>query len=363
MLRAVLIDDERPAIRELEYFLKEYPILEVTETFINPLEAIEKLAVINPELVFLDINMPQLQGMDAASRILDLCPDSDIIFVTAYDHYAVEAFELHALDYLLKPLSTGRFHKTIQRVLAKNHFTEERLIKKLRIKGLGSFEIGWDGKESIKWRSEKTKELFAFLLHKRGQIISKDVLLETLWFDCNVEKAVHQLHNGIYYIRKTLKEHGIDRSLIKIEGNYCLQVSDDVELDIENFQKQYAGLNEAENKKEMERLLALYNGEYMGGSDWNWAELEREMYAKQYSEINLRLAKMHIENKDFARAENCLLNAYKQDPFDESITILLLELYKMTGDKIKATKHFSEYVKLLKEELGIEYQGDDSQRI
>lgn len=107
--------------------------------FTDPLEAISQIASIKPHLVFLDINMPQLQGIDAGSRILDLCPETDIVFVTAYDEYAVNAFEIHALDYILKPISKERFEKTINRVLKKNKLKPRQVEKKLVLKVWDSF--------------------------------------------------------------------------------------------------------------------------------------------------------------------------------------------------------------------------------
>jgi two-component SAPR family response regulator len=327
-------------------------MIEVVETFINPLKAIEKVKKINPQLVFLDINMPQKQGIDAASMILEQCPYTDIVFVTAYDQYAVEAFEVHALDYLLKPLSKERFHKTIKRVLANNEVAVKNPAKKLEIKCFGTFQVGWEGEEPIKWRTEKTKELFAFLLHHRDRVISKNVLLETLWFNYDVEKAVHQLHNGIYYIRKALKAYGIDRSLLKINGNYGLYVGD-AQLDADQFDKKCVRLNGKASIKEIESLLDLYAGDYLEGEDWNWAKIEREKKSKQYSEIIVKLAEMYMENKEFELAEACLMKAYDKNAYDEGITLLILKLYRMMHDKIKAVMHFQEYEKLLKEELSV----------
>jgi CheY-like chemotaxis protein len=75
MIKAVLIDDERPALRAMEYLLKDNKLIEISAVFTDPLEAINKIKEIMPQIVFLDINMPQLQGIDVASRILDICPN------------------------------------------------------------------------------------------------------------------------------------------------------------------------------------------------------------------------------------------------------------------------------------------------
>ncbi len=355
MIKAVLIDDERPALRGLEHLLKNYDEIEISGMYTNPLEAIDKIPGINPGIVFLDINMPQLQGIDAASSILDLCPDIDIIFVTAYDQYAIEAFEIHALDYVLKPVSGERFEKTIHRVMKKNGIEQKGSEERLAIKCFGRFQIGWFQQEPIKWRTEKTKELFAFLLYHQGQEVSKDEILDKLWPEVEIEKAVHQLHNGIYYIRKTLEQYGIDRSLINISGSYSMKLGI-VSLDAVLFDECCTRIKNDSDIRELEAAEALYTGEYFEGSDWPWADLERERLSRQYGGVIVSLSQAYIEKKQFNRADELLLKGFNRNFYDESITELLMRLYKKTGDKAKAAKHFLEYTRILKEELGIKPQ-------
>ncbi|MFA7467364.1 MAG: response regulator [Desulfotomaculaceae bacterium] len=355
MIKAVLIDDERPALRVLAHLLKENMLIEISGMFTNPLEAMDQIAGIKPQIVFLDINMPQLQGIDAASKILDLCPDTDIIFVTAYDQYAIEAFELHALDYVLKPVSRERFEKTLQRVIKKNNLNRPCPVKKLEIKCFGQFQMGWLGEEPVKWRTEKTRELFAFLLHHQGRAVAKDEIIDQLWPEAEVEKAVHQLHNGIYYIRKTLEKYGIERSLISIHGSYSMKLGV-VDLDVLLFRACFIRIKNNPATEDLKALDELYTGEYMEGADWRWAEIERERLSRQYGQVVVGLSQAYIEKKEFNRAGELLLKAFNRNPYEESVTELLLKLYRMTGDKAKAARHFMEYARILKQELGIKPQ-------
>jgi len=168
MITAVLVDDMRPALRELEFLLKKYPEISISGMYTDPLAAIEKIGEMKPQVVFLDINMPQLKGIDAGSRILDLSPETDIVFVTAYDQYAVEAFEVHAMDYLLKPVAEKRLEKTVVRLQKKFSKAKEKHSLKLQIRCFGRFQMGWEGREPIKWRTEKARELFTFLLQNHS---------------------------------------------------------------------------------------------------------------------------------------------------------------------------------------------------
>src|SRR5579862_1405890 len=114
MIRAVIIDDERLARNELKKLLQEFPEIEVIAEAANANEGIEKIDSLNPDLIFLDIQMPGKTGFDMLAE-LDKAPD--VIFTTAYDDY-----ELNALDYLLKPVEPRR----LADALHKLHLEESR---------------------------------------------------------------------------------------------------------------------------------------------------------------------------------------------------------------------------------------------
>lgn len=351
MIKTVLIDDERPALRGLEFCLNQYPMIEITGMYTNPLEALQRIGELNPQVVFLDINMPQLQGIDAASRILDKCPDTDIVFVTAYDQYALEAFEIHALDYLLKPLTEERLEITITRLLKKYKQESQGNSDTLEIKTLGTLYLGRQGEEPLKWRSEKTKELFAYLLLNHGRNISKEELLDRIWPEDDPDRAIRQLYNGIYYIRKALGDYGVDRNLISIDSNYNLKIGT-VNFDLKCFYEFEKG-NIQESIEGLEELVTLYAGDFLESEYYSWADLEREKLKRLYRQCLLKLARKLIDKKIWDKAENYLLEAYHKDPYDEESTELLLNLYIQTGNKATAVRHYQKYADCIKEDLGI----------
>ena len=115
-ITTVVVDDEQLACDELSYLLKDFPEIEVIATGSNGLQAVELIQKLEPELVFLDVHMPGLDGMGVVRRLREKEIDlPHFIFVTAYDQYAVEAFRLEAMDYLLKPVDKGRLAETIER--------------------------------------------------------------------------------------------------------------------------------------------------------------------------------------------------------------------------------------------------------
>ncbi len=118
MLKAIAIDDEAPALAVITKHASKLPFLSLEQTFTNPLKAISWLQQHPVDLVFLDIEMPEMRGTDFM-RMMNRLSSTNFIFTTAYENYALEGFELQAADYLLKPILFPRFASACKRVLAQ----------------------------------------------------------------------------------------------------------------------------------------------------------------------------------------------------------------------------------------------------
>jgi two-component system, LytTR family, response regulator LytT len=123
-LRTVLVDDEQLARDELSYLLSQIDGIEVVGQAGDGVEALAAIKRLQPDVVFLDIQMPGLTGFEVARRMLDRQLSSHIIFVTAFDQHAIEAFEVNAVDYLLKPVDPARLETALQR--ARKRVTSDR---------------------------------------------------------------------------------------------------------------------------------------------------------------------------------------------------------------------------------------------
>lgn len=353
MIRAIVIDDERPAIKELEFLLRAHDVIEVVGTYTNPQRALMELPEVNPQVVFLDINMPQLQGIDLASQLLDPCPQMQVIFVTAYDQYAVEAFELHALDYLLKPVGAERLSKTVQRIVAKAPPAPSVADRHLVITTFGRFSLGWSGQEPLKWRTEKTRELFAFLLHHAGREVRKEEILDAVFPDQPLERAVHQLHNGIYYIKKALQTYGVGQEQMTIEGSYRLSLQD-VLVDALRFQSLLGRAGAGQEQIALwQSAEELYVADYYRDGDWAWAEAERERLGKLHLEMALRLGAFYLKGGDISRAEDLLLRVVRDNPYSDRAVRLLLELYLGSNRMTLAERLYRDYERTLAEDLSL----------
>ena len=124
-MKAIIIDDERLAREELKKLLAPYPEIQIVGEAANADTAIESIKQLKPDILFLDIQMPGKSGFDLLE---DISGVPEIVFVTAYDEYAIRAFEVNAIDYLLKPVQASRLAETIKKILNKD-VSEKQEIK------------------------------------------------------------------------------------------------------------------------------------------------------------------------------------------------------------------------------------------
>lgn len=180
MIRALLVDDEAPARSELKRFLKGIPDFQLVGEATNGQEALDTVKQLKPDMVFMDIQMPRMNGLEAARALVLTGNPPLVVFVTAYDQYAIEAFELNAIDYLLKPYDEERFKKTCARI--RRSLADQSQVK--------------DKLSSLRNYLEKEKPL-KILGHKRN---SRDRIFiheeEVLYFSVHLTEVVGHMKNG-----------------------------------------------------------------------------------------------------------------------------------------------------------------------
>jgi two-component system LytT family response regulator len=126
MLQAIIVDDEELSVNRLKRILSESGEIEICHTFLNPLEAYEYVKRNPIHIAFMDIYMPEIDGMRLSSLLNDLDASIYVVFVTAYDDFAVQAFDMSALDYLLKPVTAQRMSKTLDKILKRHRSVAAR---------------------------------------------------------------------------------------------------------------------------------------------------------------------------------------------------------------------------------------------
>jgi len=175
-LRTVLVDDEQLARDELGFLLGQVGGIEVIAQAGNGVEALSTIDRLQPDLVFLDVQMPGLTGFEVARRLLDTRASSHIIFVTAYDQHAIEAFEVNAVDYLLKPVEQTRLQVAIDR--ARRRISVERVLDR------GTSSVNTDQLEKIVQlvsERQSRRERLAIKIGERFMLVqAEDVLYASL---------------------------------------------------------------------------------------------------------------------------------------------------------------------------------------
>jgi Response regulator containing CheY-like receiver and SARP domains len=259
MLRVAAADDERHALERFEKLVNDIEGVETCGLFDDGKQLLEYLAKNPVDAVFLDIEMPEMSGLDLCEEVLNVQPDCAVVFITAFNQYAVEAFELNAVDYIMKPLTGKRLDVTMERILKRNRL--ESAHSKPKIQCFGSFEIFVDGRVLL-WKNSKAKEILAFLVHKEGVPVSWDVITSSVWPDTDFEKAHANFHATMYLLRKFLSESGIPDILENARGNYRIR-REKVSCDYYEV-KQLSGTKKAET-------LANFEGGYMEENGYEWA--------------------------------------------------------------------------------------------
>ncbi|WP_342533717.1 DNA-binding response regulator [Lysinibacillus sp. FSL K6-0057] len=189
MLKAIIVDDEILAINLLEATLNDNGAVTIVGKFLNPLEAIANIPTLKPDILFLDIEMGEMNGIELASKFANFVHLIDIVFVTAYEHYALEAFTVQAFDYILKPIEKERLMKTIERIsLRRKQFQlkadvhpideDARTIEDFHFHvHSGRVYIG----NIALALSTKEFQIFFFLAQRPGQIFHPSELYKLIW--------------------------------------------------------------------------------------------------------------------------------------------------------------------------------------
>lgn len=366
MIRVILVDDEKRALEALHDILNQFDQIEVVALFTNPLEAISYCEGAEVDAVFLDIEMPGIKGIEAADRLQEIC-SAEIVFVTAYDHYAVEAFERYAVDYLLKPVIKRRAMKTVERLIMRknvleqsNHHNMDRKLCKIRC--FGRFEVmvqkGQEPSVNFKWRFSKAKELFAFLVQHRGKVVHKGTIAECLWPEMDTDKAIPYLHSCIYQIRKQIKGNQLEDSIkIRlIDDGYQLHLHSVVECDIDDFIQLTSDLSGTTQDvlRNLEQALEIYSGNYMEYEDYHWALDEQLNYQRMEQEILVKMASYYEDEGKIGKSIVVLQRLIASNPYHERYHELLMEAYARLGDWESFVMHYKQAQMLYVEDLGVE---------
>lgn len=212
-LRIVAVDDEEFMLEQFRMECEKLEGIRIEQLFDDPFDALEYLNDHSADVVFLDVEMPGMKGIELASKIRERHPKIVIIFITAYESYAVEAVKMKADYYMLKPYSS----KEIKAVIEHAKLLSDRLDKRIKIQCFGDFEIMVD-KRPIAFRSQKAKELLAILVDK-GVPVTPEEAFSLMWEDKEYDNYTGSAYRkALAKLEHTLAEHECGEVLVRASG-------------------------------------------------------------------------------------------------------------------------------------------------
>lgn len=343
MIRAVVVDDEKPSTDVLKRLLEENGV-EVAACFDKARDALGYMDTHGTDVAFLDIEMPGMSGLEMANHICET-PGAgcEVVFVTAFNQYAVDAFRVHALDYLLKPVSKARLIETLDRI--KKRKAAAPSAGQIRIQCFGGFQISTGGIE-VKFRTKKAEELLAFLIDKRGAGASRSEIIDRLWGDFDGDRAIVNFNTTLYYTRKALDYSGVDLPILYENNVYKIdtrKTSADFMCDFYSFAQ--CPLPDSSILQEhigfYEGIAALYLGEYLAANEYNWAEKTRLDLREKYIRIVLALSDSHRSAGKPFKSLELLKQGFGFEPLNSRITHDLIELMLSEGNYSLAAGYYN----------------------
>ncbi len=354
MIRAIIVDDEQPSADKIERLLLESGVVDIMGKFTDSLEALDYIKSMPIDVVFLDIEMPEMDGIELSNHMLQYQSKIAVVFVTAYNEYAVEAFRLNALDYLMKPLDKVRLKETLDRIIEEkniNIFSD-----KLQICCFGEFKVisnNW----VVKFRTGKAEELMAFLVDSRGKSAARSAIIDCIWNEFDGDRAVTHFNTTLHYIKKALLQHGSEFPIEHTRGTYRLDI-DKTNCDYHKFMSFIS-----ENKEinditilEYEKAIKLYIGEYLKNNEFQWAERSRVLIKEKYIHILLKMAEYYKTARKHSKTVELLIIGLKHEPLHDDINYRLIEALLLTNQRITALKYYDIYKRGLKKEYGFKPQ-------
>lgn len=351
-MKAILVDDDENAIKVLSSLLAAYDDVKIVGSYTKPEAALAEIAKVKPDVIFLDIEMGYIDGLTMAD-LFNQQHFVDIIFVTAYAQYAVQAFDVNAIDYLLKPVQKKRLDQAIERLKVArkarviNHSAIETKSQFLSIVSFDHMEVlNQDGKAMV-WRTKKARELFYFLWLSDDRQANKSVIIEKLFPERDEDKALALLHTTVYQLRRGLADLGFAESITFAHNKYRLASTLNSDLD------RLQSILESGLKDDLDLLEITqhYRRDFLAEEEYDWADamqlqLKNQVFFAVTEYIRRKLHEGYIsfpeESLDFLR---------RISPCDESTALLIVHILGRQKRQYELVRYFNDYKKQLAKEM------------
>ncbi|WP_159886980.1 BTAD domain-containing putative transcriptional regulator [Paenibacillus puerhi] len=369
MIRVMLVDDEEPALQRLSHLIAKHTDLQVIGQFTKPSEALAAAPELRPDAAFLDIEMPGISGLELAERLMEQCPGMEAVMVTAFSDYALQAFRVHAIDYLVKPVA---IEELVSCALKLKTRIGHRLAASAQAPAtadaavlcLGGLEVFAPERQGpVRFWTTKAEELFAYLLVYRDTSVPKWDLCELLWPDYEPDKAEQSLHSSVYRLKKTFEKTGFPLKLTSQRGNYRLTLPEDCRCDLDRFERAAAAVGEIHASETgtgssahdaAETAVQSYRGPLFAGKSYTWCEPYRERLQRTFATLAKQLAEEYALAGKRQAELDVLHRLTEAVPYDEDGQERLLKAYVRNDDRAAFLLHYRKVVHILHEAFGLE---------
>lgn len=362
-MKAFVVDDEKLSVEHISRLLYNEGIQAYGYT--NPREAYEMIGIHKPEALFLDIEMPELNGLELAEQAHAMKHECEIVFITAYNQYALEAFEVNALDYLLKPILPEQIKRAVNRINQRRRLfnTDGKTDRdRIRISLLGKVSINLgDEKKPLHFITSKCAEIFSYmLLQKSEKEVSKWRLLDAIWPEKDETKGDINLRSTISRLNRTFRESNIDISMVSTGNGYRLDINEP-ELEVDAFLlEQYALHSErvtGDNVERYEDIILRDYDMFLEAFDSEWCNLLRTSYHRYFIRAADKLVQYYeAVPADPLRLLEVLERMLRYEPYDDKLREKALRLYKKLKGRKGAENYYRSYLDLLRRDLGLELE-------
>lgn len=250
MLKVVAVDDEPRSIEMLKIMLEEIEGVRLEKSFTDSHKALTYLLNHDTDIVFLDVEMPGIDGIMMAGKLKQMKYPPKVVYITGFTKYSLDAWKMDAMDYVLKPYRLEDIRHAISRCVT---FGQGPTPQVIRAVCFPRFDLFVDGRP-LTFRNKKAKELLALLVHYRGDWVDLATIIYCLFGDRDESQAKNHYNVITYRLRGSLAENGIS-GLVEVEYGKCRVCTDEFSCDYYEY---------------LDGNHSLFQGDYM--QQYSWAE-------------------------------------------------------------------------------------------
>lgn len=232
MWKVIIVEDEKAILGLHARLLETYGPFQIVGCFESPFDALQEIPKLDLDALLLDIEMPRMTGLQLAQSLVENGIDVPVIFTTAHQHYAVQAFRVQALDYILKPMTPNTVKQLDERLQKYYGQKQKQQTNKneLCVQLYGEAYVK-KGEQITKWPTRITEELFYYFLLHENKLCLKWRIIDDLWTHVEEKRALSNLYNTIYRMRQLFMELDVPIVIDRINDGYMMNTNNSIVIE------------------------------------------------------------------------------------------------------------------------------------